>query len=52
MQGFADGWTAGIPESARYTAIGNAMHVGMAGWLAHRLIDVHGKITPMERKAA
>lgn len=44
LQGFPDGWTEGIPESARYTALGNAMHVGMADWLARRLLRVHHEI--------
>jgi len=41
LQGFPDGWTTGVPDSARYTAIGNAMHVGMAEWLGRRLVQVH-----------
>jgi len=40
LQGFPDDWTEGVPPSARYTAIGNAMHVGMAEWLGHRLMTV------------
>lgn len=44
LQGFADDWTEGIPDSARYTAIGNAMHVGMAEWLGRRLVAVHQQI--------
>lgn len=38
LQLFPDGWTEGIPDSARYTALGNAMHVGMAEWLGRRLV--------------
>jgi DNA (cytosine-5)-methyltransferase 1 len=41
LQGFPDGWTEGIPDSARYDALGNAMHVGMAEWLGRRLAAVH-----------
>lgn len=41
LQGFSDGWTDGIPDSARFTALGNAMHVGMATWLGRRLTAVH-----------
>lgn len=41
LQGFPDGWTAMIPESARYRALGNAMHVGMAEWLGRRIRSVH-----------
>jgi DNA (cytosine-5)-methyltransferase 1 len=40
LQGFPDGWTEGISTSARYTALGNAMHVGMASWLAARITRV------------
>ena len=28
------------PAGQRYTAIGNAMHVGMASWLANRITKV------------
>lgn len=52
LQGFPDDWTAGIPDSARGTALGNAMQVGMASWLTRRLIDVHDRIVPMEGRAA
>lgn len=38
LQNFPDDWTQGIPDSARYTALGNAMHVGMAEWLGTRLM--------------
>lgn len=41
LQGFEDGWTEGIPDSARFTALGNAVHVGTAAWLGHRLAAVH-----------
>lgn len=41
LQGFADDWTAMLPDSARYTALGNAMHVGMATWLGRRLLAVN-----------
>lgn len=52
LQGFDDDWTAGIPDSARYTALGNAMHVGMATWLGHRLKAVHETIVPIRKEAA
>lgn len=41
LQGFEDGWTEGVPDSARFTMLGNAMHVGMAEWLGRRLVKVH-----------
>jgi DNA (cytosine-5)-methyltransferase 1 len=40
LQMFPDGWTEGVPDSARFTMLGNAMHVGMAQWLGHRLVSV------------
>lgn len=40
LQGFPDGWTTGVPESARYTQLGNAMAVPMAAWLGRRLMAV------------
>lgn len=40
LQGFPDGWTEGLPDSARYTALGNAMNVQMATWLGRRLVSV------------
>lgn len=42
LQGFPDDWTAMVSsDSARYTMLGNAMHVGMARWFAARLTAVH-----------
>ena len=40
LQGFPDGWTEGLSDSARFDALGDAMHVGMARWLAERLVAV------------
>jgi DNA (cytosine-5)-methyltransferase 1 len=40
LQGFPDGWTKAMTDAQRYTAIGNAMHVGMASWLANRITKV------------
>ena len=34
----------GIPPSARYTAIGNSMHVGMAYWLGTRLMKENARV--------
>lgn len=56
LQGFPDGWTAGLPEgdlrrkkvlikAGRYTMIGNSMHVGMADWLGRRLLGVHASLS-------
>lgn len=44
LQGFPDDWTAMIPESARFQALGNAMHVGTSAWLARRLVAVHNSL--------
>ena len=44
LQGFPDGWTEGIPDSARYTTLGTAMHVGMARWLGERLCAVEAAL--------
>ena len=44
LQGFPDDWTEGIPPSARYTAIGNSMHVGMAYWLGTRLMKENARV--------
>lgn len=44
LQGFPDGWTEGVPVSARYVMLGNAMHVGMAEWLGRRLLAVHESV--------
>jgi len=44
LQGFPDGWTAvgddGRPmsDSARYKALGNAVTVSVAEWLASRIV--------------
>lgn len=38
--GFPDGWTAMLKDSARYAAIGDAIHTGTAEWLARRLVAV------------
>ena len=40
LQGFPDGWTAGMKDSNRYSALGDAMLVPMAEWLGHRLARV------------
>ena len=44
LQGLPDGWNKGIAEAARFTALGNAMHVGMASWLAKRITDVSASL--------
>ncbi len=43
-QGFPDDWTAGLTESQRFAALGDAMNVHAAGWLARRLAAVHAAV--------
>ena len=38
LQGFPDGWTEGLSDSARYRALGNAVCVPMARWVGQRII--------------
>ncbi len=40
LQGFPDDWTAGLSDSARFAALGDAMCVPMARWLGARLVAV------------
>lgn len=42
--GFPDGWTEGIPEGARATALGNCVHVAMGEWLADGLVRVMNRL--------
>jgi len=44
LQGFPDGWTDTMPNSARFKALGNAMHTGTSYWLARRLLLVNNAI--------
>lgn len=39
--GFPDGWTEGMPDAARFTALGNCVHVATGEWLAAGLDSVH-----------
>jgi site-specific DNA-cytosine methylase len=50
LQCLPDGHTdVGIPDSARFTMLGNAMHAGMARWLGEQLVSVHSAIHPNDR---
>jgi DNA (cytosine-5)-methyltransferase 1 len=51
LQGFPDNWTAPMSRTARFDALGNAMHVGMAEWLGRRIVDVSNAL-PMIGAAA
>ena len=42
---YRDGWTEGVPDSDRYTMLGNTMQVGTAEWLGRRLMSVHSKLS-------
>lgn len=44
LQGFPDDWTAAAPMSHRFKALGDAMNVHMARWLARRLVAVDATI--------
>jgi DNA (cytosine-5)-methyltransferase 1 len=44
LQGFPDNWTAGMREADRYKALGDAMNVDLARWLARRLIKVNSDL--------
>lgn len=48
LQGFPDGHTAMLPESARYLAIGNSMHVGMAEWLGRGIVRTINALPQLE----
>jgi DNA (cytosine-5)-methyltransferase 1 len=52
LNGFPDGWTAMAKDSARYTAIGNAMHVGTAAWLGRRISAVHHALPQLDTRSA
>lgn len=44
-QGFPDGWTACMDDSqARMEALGDAMHIGIAGWLGRNLLEVDAAV--------
>lgn len=40
LQGFPDGWTDTMPPTARWTALGNAVHTETSAWLARRMAAV------------
>jgi site-specific DNA-cytosine methylase len=42
--GFPEGWTEGIPDGARFTALGNCVHVAMGEWLAEQLVAVMARL--------
>jgi len=48
LLGFEDGWTEGVPLSARFRMLGNAMQVGMADWLGRRLAAVHHAVPMLD----
>ena len=38
LQGYPDGWTEGLSDSARYRALGNSVAVPVFEWVARRLV--------------
>ena len=38
LQGFPDGWTEGLSDSARYRCLGNAVTVNVAEWIGRRIV--------------
>lgn len=45
LQGFPDGWTEGLSDSARYRCLGNAVAVPVAEWIGKQLIRTQ-EVTP------
>jgi DNA (cytosine-5)-methyltransferase 1 len=41
LQGFPDGWTEGLSDSARYRCLGNAVTVSVAEWIGRRIVDAN-----------
>jgi len=41
LQGFPDGWTAGLSDSARYRTLGNAVAVPVAQWIAAQITSIN-----------
>jgi site-specific DNA-cytosine methylase len=39
LQGFPEYWTWGVPETARYRLLGNAVTVNVAQWIARRIMS-------------
>lgn len=40
MQGFPDNWTEGVPITARWHLLGNAISTNVSEWLGHRIASV------------
>lgn len=43
LQGFPDGWTDGLSDSARYHCLGNAVCVPVVEWIGRRLVALDGQ---------
>lgn len=43
LQGFPDGWTEPLSDSARYRCLGNAVCVPVVEWIGRRLVAVDGQ---------
>jgi|WetSurMetagenome_2_1015567.scaffolds.fasta_scaffold00049_41 DNA (cytosine-5)-methyltransferase 1 len=42
LQGFPDGWTAGVSDTQRYKQLGNAVTVNVAKWIGERIVKANG----------
>lgn len=52
LSGVPDGWTDMIPDSARYTALGNIAHPAMTEWLGRRIVAVDSAIPMLPEREA
>jgi DNA (cytosine-5)-methyltransferase 1 len=41
LQGFPDGWTEGLSDSAQYRCLGNAVSVPVAQWIGKRIMEAN-----------
>jgi DNA (cytosine-5)-methyltransferase 1 len=41
LQGFPDGWTAGVSDTQRYKQLGNAVTVNVARWIGERIVKAN-----------
>jgi len=48
LQGFPDGWTAALSDTRRYRALGNAVAVPVAAWIAKRVAAYEATRTARE----
>jgi len=46
LQGFPDGWTLGIGDSARYRMLGNAVTVPVIQWIGEKIVRIDSLANP------